>query len=343
MSPAHFDWLQAADRHTELVDPVISVRQLSRWDLRRKHHTRFDHCLVYATHQGEYVEFRPPVRPRATARYSAVYEVDLGVHLVRRELTLPSSNDALEFQAEVEFRWRVEDPVGFVRSGRRDVPRLLRNELEERARGLVRLHPVTDSAAAEAELLAAAVGWPRLGAEAGLDTAWTLRLRRNQQAIEHQVRLQGITQDAEAKILDAVLGKDVDAAAEQREAALLRLQAEKVGLYEDYLEQGGTRASAWYLSRHPEAGQEVMANLREDQRQLVEKQLELVTKLFDSAEAETHELAEPRRHAVRALTEVLTQRFPGASTDTSHAAAEGPPAKDLPPGYGRTPVDPAKG
>ncbi|MFJ8214431.1 hypothetical protein [Streptomyces sp. NPDC096033] len=343
MSPAHFDWLQAADRHTELIDPVISVRQLARWDLRRKRHTRFDHCLVYATHGGEYVEFKPPRRPRATARYSAVYEVDLGVHLDRSELTLPSSNDALEFQAEVEFRWQVADPVVFVRSGERNVPRMLRGELEQRARGLVRLHPVTDSAAAEAKLLESAADWPRLGAATGLKTAWTLRLRRNQQAIAHQIRLQAIGQEAEAKILDNVLGKDVDAAAEQREAALLRLQAEKVGLYEEYLEQGGARASAWYLSRNPQAGKEVMDNLRDDQRQLVEKQLELVTKLFGSAEAETHELAEPRRHAVRALTEVLTQRFPGGSADTTTAVPDQPPAKDLPPGYGTTPVDPAKG
>ncbi|MEU8432078.1 hypothetical protein AB0F18_04085 [Streptomyces sp. NPDC029216] len=343
MPPAHFDWLQTADRHTELIDPVISVRQLARWDLRRKRHTHFDHCLVYATHQGEYVLFPPPLRPRATARYSAVYEVDLGVHPVRTELVLPSSNDALEFQAEVELRWQVDDAVRFIRSGRRDVPRMLRDELERRARGLVRRHPVTDSAAAEAELLAAAAGWPPLGADAGLKTEWTLRLRRNQQAIDHQVHLQGIAQEAEAKILGDVLGKDVDAAAEHREAALLRLQAEKVGLYEEYLEQGGARASAWYLSRHPEAGQEVMANLREDQRQLVEKQLELVTKLFDSAAAETHELAEPRRHAVRALSEVLTQRFPGATAGTTPEATDRPPAKDLPPGYGRTPVDPGKG
>ncbi|MFG2618476.1 hypothetical protein ACGFXC_12700 [Streptomyces sp. NPDC048507] len=343
MSPAHFDWLQAADRHTELTDPVISVRQLARWDLRRKRHTHFDHCLVYATHEGDHVEFRPPRRPRATTRYSAVYEVDLGVHLVRDEVALPSSNDALEFQAEAEFRWQVADPVAFVRSGERDVPRLLRNELERRSRDLVRLHAVTDSAVAEAELLRSAAGWPQLGAAAGLTTSWTLRLRRNQQAIAHQIRLQAIGQEAEAKILGDVLGRDTDAAAEQREAALLRLQSEKVGLYEDYLEQGGIRASAWYLSRHPGAGQEVMANLREDQRQLVEKQLELVTKLFDSAEAETHELAEPRRHAVRALTEVLTQRFPGTSTDAGGSAADGPPTRDLPPGYGRTPVDPAEG
>ncbi|GAA3377997.1 hypothetical protein [Streptomyces racemochromogenes] len=342
MSPAHFDWLQTADRHTELIDPVISVRQLARLDLRRKRLARFDHCLVYATQRGEYVLFRPPHRPRATSRYRAVYEVDLAIHPVRTELVLPSSNDALEFQAEVELRWHVLDPVMFVGSGIRDVPRMLRNELEQHARGVTRRHALTGSAAAEAELLAESARWPVLGASAGLETAWTLRLRRNQQAIDHELHLQDIEHQASAKVLGEVLGQQEDAASETRRAALLRLQTQKIGLYEEYLEQGGARAWAWYLSQHPEATKEVMDHLRDDQRQLVETQLELVTKLFDSAEAETHELAEPRRHAFRALSEVLTQRLPGSSADAGAEAVDTPSSKDLPPGYGRTPVDPDK-
>ncbi|MFD8979197.1 hypothetical protein [Streptomyces sp. NPDC059564] len=342
MSPTAFDWLQTADRHTELIDPVISVRQLARLDLRRKRLTRFDHCLVYATKQGEYVVFRPPHRPRATSRYSAVYEVDMGLHPVRAGLSLPSSNDALEFQADVDLRWRVSDPVRFVGSGLRDVPRLLLEELEQSARGISRHHSVTDSAIAEAELLKAATAWTPLGACAGLKASWTLRLHRNQEAIDHEIRMQGIQHQNSEQILGHVLGEQADAAEERRRAALLRLRAEKIELYQEHLEEGGVKALAWYLSQHPEDTQLVMANLRADQQSLVTAQLQLVTKLFDKAEAETHELAEPRRHAFRTLNEVLTQRLPGSTASAEPEVTDESPSRDLPPGYGRTPVEPGR-
>ncbi|RST11101.1 hypothetical protein EF905_25875, partial [Streptomyces sp. WAC05374] len=89
-----FEWVQDADRHTQLSDPVLTVRQLSRFDFARKSLTRIDHALVFATPKGSYDAYLPPRRPSrseaAAKRYTAVYEVDMGVHPVRAEIRLPS-------------------------------------------------------------------------------------------------------------------------------------------------------------------------------------------------------------------------------------------------------------
>lgn len=41
------EWQQNADRHTELRDPVLTVRQISRFEFNRKALTRIDHALVF--------------------------------------------------------------------------------------------------------------------------------------------------------------------------------------------------------------------------------------------------------------------------------------------------------
>ncbi|MFK0202271.1 hypothetical protein [Streptomyces lavendulae] len=113
---------------------VVTVQQLGRFGLSRRARTRIDHALVYVSAQGTYEPFMPPERPGTTRRFTAVYEVDTGVHPLRAEFALPSDNDAHEFEVSVELTWQVVNPARYVRSGCRDVPRLLSAELERAAR-----------------------------------------------------------------------------------------------------------------------------------------------------------------------------------------------------------------
>ncbi|MEY6568178.1 hypothetical protein AB8B12_25250, partial [Streptomyces sp. PGLac3x] len=63
------EWQQNADRHTELRDPVLTVRQISRFEFNRKALTRIDHALVFTTPpagpEGNHAP--PPPRPRHVA------------------------------------------------------------------------------------------------------------------------------------------------------------------------------------------------------------------------------------------------------------------------------------
>ncbi|GAB2331705.1 hypothetical protein [Streptomyces variabilis] len=349
------EWQQAADRHTRLIDPVLTVRQLSRFELSLKHVVRIDHALVFSTPKGGYEAYPPPARPSrgeiAARRYTAVYEVDMGVHPFTETLTLPSDNDAFEFTAEVDVTWQVLDPARFVACGVRDVPALLVGELQQAARPVTRLFAVEDSARAERELLNAVTVVGPLGAPAGLQVTWTLRLRRDQANIDHQRRIQQIGHSAEEQVHAAQEGMRVDVAMDERhrqqdalqsarslefgrqqqelamrqhrwqhEQAMLQgqqmlemqqIEAKKIEFYQWHLSQGGVQAWALHLAQHPEDSHLVMSSLREDQLRMIQAQMELVKELLGAEGAEKFELEGPKQLALRTVSDILNQRLPG--------------------------------
>ncbi|MFE7937600.1 hypothetical protein ACFU46_09595 [Streptomyces griseoincarnatus] len=349
------EWQQPADRHTRLIDPVLTVRQLSRFELSLKHVVRIDHALVFSTPKGGYEAYPPPARPSrgeiAARRYTAVYEVDMGVHPFTETLTLPSDNDAFEFTAEVDVTWQVLDPARFVACGVRDVPALLVGELQQVARPVTRRFAVEDSARAERELLNAVTVVGPLGAPAGLQVTWTLRLRRDQANIDHQRRIQQIGHSAQEQVHAAQEGMRVDVAMDERqrqqdalqsarsleygrqlqelamqqhrwqhEQAMLQgeqmlemqqIEAKKIEFYQWHLSQGGVQAWALHLAQHPEDSRLVMSSLREDQLRMIQAQMELVKELLGGESAEKFELEGPKQLALRTVSDILNQRLPG--------------------------------
>ncbi|RWZ72677.1 hypothetical protein EQK42_28510, partial [Streptomyces albidoflavus] len=349
------EWQQNADRHTELRDPVLTVRQISRFEFNRKALTRIDHALVFTTPRGGHEVYLPPRRPSrsevAARRYTSVYEVDMGIHPWREELALPSDNDAFEFGAEVDFSWQVVDPVRYVAGGHRDVPALLIGELQQAARPVTRRFPVSASAEAERELLRAMAGLGPLGATAGLQVTWTLRVRRDEGDLAHQRRLREIDQNVAEQIRADQGGMQADLVRHKRELqqdalqisrsleygeqaqrlaleqqrwqheqALLagrqqlelqRVNAEKVAFYQWHLEQGGIHALALHLAEHPGDTQLVMESMRQDQLALMQSQLHLVEQVLKGDHAEAYELDEPKKLALRTMTEIFNQRLPG--------------------------------
>ncbi|MEU6664641.1 hypothetical protein [Streptomyces sp. NPDC046727] len=349
------EWQQQADRHTELVDPVLTVRQLGRFDLGLKSLVRIDHALVFANPKGGYDPYLPPRRPTrgeiAARRYTAVYEVDMGVHPFSADLTLPSDNDAFEFTAAVDLSWQVLDPARFVASGHRDVPQLVLGELQRAARPVTRRFAIADSAAAERELLQAVTVLGPLGATAGLQVTWTLRLRRDQENIDHQRRLQAIDHSAAEQIRAAERGMAIDVEVERRhrqqdalqiERALAyghqqqelalqqqrwqhelalqqgqqmlelqRIEAQKIEFYQWHLQQGGVQAWALHLAQHPEDSRLVMTSMRDDQLRMIQAQMELVKQLLSSDTAESYELEGPKQLALQTVSDILNQRLPG--------------------------------
>ncbi|MGG7613345.1 hypothetical protein ACQ5JZ_28795, partial [Streptomyces sp. ZG43] len=371
------EWQQNADRHTELRDPVLTVRQISRFEFNRKALTRIDHALVFTTPRGGHEVYLPPRRPSrsevAARRYTSVYEVDMGIHPWREELALPSDNDAFEFGAEVDFSWQVVDPVRYVAGGHRDVPALLIGELQQAARPVTRRFPVSASAEAERELLRAMAGLGPLGATAGLQVTWTLRVRRDEGDLAHQRRLREIDQNVAEQIRADQGGMQADLARHKRELqqdalqisrsleygeqaqrlaleqqrwqheqALLagrqqlelqRVNAEKVAFYQWHLEQGGIHALALHLAEHPGDTQLVMESMRQDQLALMQSQLHLVEQVLKGDHAEAYELDEPKKLALRTMTEIFNQRLPGVPHEPP---VIGPPPPQTPPYPGQT-------
>ncbi|MFD8124023.1 hypothetical protein ACFV3T_23640 [Streptomyces albidoflavus] len=371
------EWQQNADRHTELRDPVLTVRNIAGLLLNRTAHPPIEHALLYTPPRGGHEVYLPPRRPSrsevAARRYTSVYEVDMGIHPWREELALPSDNDAFEFGAEADFSWQVVDPVRYVAGGHRDVPALLVGELQQAARPVTRRFPVSASAEAERELLRAMAGLGPLGATAGLQVTWTLRVRRDEGDIAHQRRLREIDQNAAEQIRTDQGGMQADLVRHKRELQqdalqisrsleygeqarrlalqqqqwqheqalaasyqqmeLQRVNAQKIDYYQHHLAQGGIHALAFRLAEHPEDMRLVMENMRQDQIQLMHSQLQLVEQVLKGDHAEAYELDEPKKLALRTMTEIFNQRLPGVPHEPP---VIGPPPPQTPPYPGQT-------
>ncbi|MFF9347993.1 hypothetical protein [Streptomyces sp. NPDC014734] len=243
------DWDQHADRGSRLADPVVTVRQLSRFGFARRPLTRIDHALVFSAPDGSYDTYLPPVRPTrmgaAAKRYTSVFEVDMGVHPVREEIVLPSDDDAFEFGAAVELAWQVADPAMFVASRYRDVPRLLINELEQAARPVTRRHAVSHSAEAEQALLREVPAQGALGARAGLTVTWTVRLRGDQGAIDHVRRMRSIDHAATEQVHAERRGREHDAAIDRRSREQDTLQWERAAAFGAQQHELALREQGW--------------------------------------------------------------------------------------------------
>ncbi|MDX2542676.1 hypothetical protein ACOT81_18225 [Streptomyces sp. WI04-05B] len=273
------EWQQSADRHTQLIDPVLTVRQLSRFELSLKSTVRIDHALVFATAKGGYEAYLPPRRPTrsdiAARHYTAVYEVDMGVHPFSGTLTLPSDNDAFEFSAELDMSWQVVDPARFVGSGHRDVPGLLIGELQRAARPVSRRFQIADSAAAEGELLQAINVLGPLGAPAGLQTTWTLRLRRDQENIDHQRRLQAIDHSATEQVRVAQRGSEIDVEVDRRNRAQDALQIERSMSYGAQQQHLALQQQRWdYEQAALQSSQQHQLSIQQGHQELELQQIE---------------------------------------------------------------------
>ncbi|MFJ2957129.1 PE-PGRS family protein [Streptomyces sp. NPDC087270] len=328
------DWDQGADRHSDLSDPVLVVRQLARFEYR-KLYSRIDNALVFTTGKGGYDVFMPPHRPTrsemATKRYSAVYEVDVGIHRCASSLRLPSDNDAFHFTAELELSWQVVRPDLFVASGERHVPTLLERRFEELARPHTRALPIDRSSAAEQAVRRAVETAGPLGGDAGLRVDWMLRLHVDDDALAHQRELRQ-TRYADEKLSashalamreDRLQAERTTAQAEQEhELAMLKgrgeierqsLEAEKIEFYQYYLQQEGVRSWAFHLAQHPEDSRLVMESLRQDQLALIQSQVNVALDVLKSAGLEEYQREDMNKHAAQIIEEVLTRNLPGAT------------------------------
>ncbi|MFD5621106.1 hypothetical protein [Streptomyces yangpuensis] len=354
----HTDWDQRADRHTLLKDPVVTVRQMGRLGLPGGPPTRIDHALVYTTREGSFEVFLPPVRPRRIPRrYTAVYEVDMGVHSVRTHIRLPSADDAHEFDVDVELEWQVIDPARFVRSGHRDVPRLLLGELEHAARSVSRRFPMDASAAAEAEVLAVVHEGKPLGEDTGLRALWRVRLRRDEHNIAHTRRLQAIEHATAEEVLTQQGGARADLEKARRVHAqhrqsleLQEYEALRIEFYREYLTRGGIDAWAMHLSQQPQDSAKALNSLREDQSERLRAQMHLIKEMLTKAGTEPFELEGPRRLAIEAFNAVFGQHVPGdqalgeptASEEAKNSVkADAPPMPAQPPAAEVSPWQPA--
>ncbi|MFE4828964.1 PE-PGRS family protein [Streptomyces sp. NPDC056672] len=314
------EWQQQADRHSQLRDPVLTVRPISRFEYTaRKPVTPIDHALVFVTAKGAYDTYLPPHRPSrsdaATRWYTSVYEVDMGNHPVRLELELPSDDDAFSFGATADLTWRVSDPARYVASGERDVPTRLDREFHQFTRPVSRGFSIEKSRDAEIAVQQALEDGG-FAADVGLQVTCTVRLRLDDEAIAHRRRRRSL--EYERDMLAPEHEFQLQQARQAHELELLRaeqqqrLMTEKINFYQYHLQHGGVAAWALHLAAHPEDTRLAMGSMRQEQLALVRSQLELL----NNEQLEDYQKAEPARQALRTVSELMRQQMPDLANGT---------------------------
>ncbi|MCC4320320.1 PE-PGRS family protein [Streptomyces malaysiensis] len=333
------EWQQQADRHTHLIDPVLAVRPMARFEyMARRPVVAIDHALVFVTARGAYDTYLPPQRPSrsdaASRRYTAVYEVDMGTHPVALDLELPSDDDAFSFGVTAELTWRVADPARFVASGERDVPTRLNREFQHLARPVSRGFAIENSAWAE-QAVQRAVDSGAFATNVGLDTTCVVRLRPDEAAIAHRKQLREIRYAGE--VLDPQHELELRRQHQQHQLDVLRTQQEqelnaaKINFYQYHLQHGGVAAWALHLAQHPEDSRLVMESMRSDQLALIKSQLGVATELLKGEGVEDYQKEEPRRLALQVVNDILNQRLPGVAEPPAYGPPPGEEGAALPP------------
>ncbi|WAL72557.1 PE-PGRS family protein [Kitasatospora sp. YST-16] len=356
-------WHQNANRGSQLADPVVTIQELSRF--RALRNTRIDYALVFTNSQGNLDTYLPPHRPSrtelATRGWSTVYEVDTGVHDASALLSLPSDNDAFLFDVSLECTWQVTAPAAFVASGERDVPALIRRIVDDTVRPVLRQYPMLSSAAAEKAAQSTLEGIGPFGESAGLRIRCGIQIRQDEAAQqharelreiefariklapEHTLRMQTAELEAEralatSRLLHRVelqnqeLSHERQLARGQQELQLQEVEIKKIEYYTYWLERGGPAAMGFHLARHPEDAQLVMNNLRQDQLQAMQNQLQVALQALGGGPGglEEHQLDEPRRLAAGVIREVLSAKLAPGNSHTVHEVAPLPGGADLP-------------
>ncbi|GHD94167.1 PE-PGRS family protein [Streptomyces naganishii] len=337
------EWQQDADRHSTLIDPVLTVRPISRFDyVARRQVGAIDHALVFVTAGGSYEVFMPPQRPSraeaATRRYTSVYEVDMGSHPVQLKLRLPSDDDAFSFGAVADLTWRVADPIAYVASGERDVPTRLSRELQQLARPITRRYSIEDSPEAEQAVLGAVAEEGRFAAGTGLDVTCVVRLRLDDEAIAHRRRKRSLRYESE--MLDPEHELEMRRARQEHELEWLRQQqshqlvAQKIAFYQYHLQHGGVAAWALHLAQHPMDTKMVIGTLQKDQLGAIRSQLQLIA----GDTLEDFQKAESARTVLKSVDDLIQQQDQAAAQPPVTAEAlppgtppQAPPAPPAPP------------
>ncbi|WP_367044298.1 hypothetical protein [Streptomyces sp. Je 1-332] len=290
-----------SSRPTRLIDPVLAVRELSRYDFPgRRFLGRADCALVIAGPGAFYETFLPPRRPTTLRGRTAAYEVDLGVHPLRLRTRLPSDVDSFEFDTTFDLTWQVTDPERFVISQERDIPALLNRLLHRLLRPVTRKFPISSSARAEESVQQVLDASGDHAARQGLRLGGTARLRRDPGERAAQYDVAAVLSEHEVELLRLEHQQD--------------LKARKIAFYRHHLAKGGLDALLLHLAEHTQDTGLVVENLRADEARMIENQLGLIDRVLPEETLEKYQLEEPQQLVLALFRAMFTQSM-NASTD----------------------------
>jgi len=141
-----------------MYNPILSREEIKRWQVLQPRPIPDPGTALVLSAEGQPLltirqgDKGPTNGEILWGKYNFVYKVDLTEHPLRFRCSLPCKTDAFDFQADVNFRYAVNDPEMIVRRNVTDVAQLLEPLITEVMRNISRKHEVENSGAAEREI-----------------------------------------------------------------------------------------------------------------------------------------------------------------------------------------------
>ncbi|MBP2473955.1 hypothetical protein JOF53_002827 [Crossiella equi] len=247
-----------------------------------------------------------------------LYEVDLADHWALTSVGLPCHGDLFQFHTELEFGWRVHDPVQVVRSRVTDAVELCRRHLLAQLRQESRRFDPSATALAETALNQLAGTAPATLPEGVTLFRCHVRITQDERLREHRL---------------AMLAE-----AQQGELILTRAQRLR-----KMVEDGTYAVLALHLAEHPGDTAKVVQLLAEQEKMSLDTSRGIVQSLLDSGFAQDVDIDQLGGEALRRVLSHL-QAGPGrALREFAANRAQLPENPDYPGGTRFPPPDPRNG
>ncbi len=276
---------QVVEKPREIVGPILGDCPLGKWDaLRGRLPADARTARLFVTTSGKRLWFPPEKQPPAhrlmVLRVCHVYEIDMGVHLTRVEMTLPCRGDQCHFRSVVELRWQVADAEIAVSSGLSNVANALMPEITTRLRAVTRKFDIEQVQDAESAAVEELRDVP-LGEEFGLAVRVFVTMNMDEPTLVH--------------------------------AALLR----KVERMRRIIVDGDFYQFALQLSLNEESITEVVQALAEERQNSRQSVLDFLTRMLESDAIERWEIEDDLRVMIQSLREWGNNELAGVNETRS--------------------------
>jgi hypothetical protein len=178
---------QSRPRPPQSRGPIVGERDVGRFEfLYRRLPTSAHVAHVLVTNSGRRVVCQPDKHPTTGellwSGARTVYEVDLGIHVIRIVATPPSQGDKTAFRAVIDVIWKVADPAKVVLTGLSDVRQAVSPSLLHQLRAITRQYKIAELENAE-ETANERLRHSTLGAEFGLTLEVYVRLTMDEASL----------------------------------------------------------------------------------------------------------------------------------------------------------------
>jgi hypothetical protein len=298
----------------ETFSPILSQEDVRGWSLTKEIPVPAPNTVLVLSRSGELLVISDTDKPISFSRfkfggYNFLYKVDIGKHVLKIDLLLPSKTPGFDFPGTVEITCFVFDPQTIVRAGTQDVASVLKARLINEMKQISRDYDLRENALAEKDInrsVRRRVVDERCFDDLGLripQLVASLQIDSSAIGSIKQITLTELNEAASLAAREAQLRLDqTEEIAQLRLDELKRMRASaNQEHYEKLLSGGEISLLAAYLAQNPDNIASLIDRLDQQKRIASGSNMELLKIMIEEDAIEGSQLDEAGRKVLRRL------------------------------------------